>query len=291
MLNSQQLVIESFTASLESAYHRNYGLLKPEHGSVIAWAGRLALENIGNSDMLYHNVEHTMLVTFAGQEILIGKHLCEGGVSPNDWTNFMLALLFHDIGYVRGVCRADTHSSYATGVHNETVVLPEGATDAALTPYHVSRSQLFVRERFGGKVMLDLDVDAICSFIEMTRFPPPAAPTGGSFETYGDLVRAADFIGQLGDPNYLRKIPALFYEFEELGTNAKLGYKHPDHMRKGYASFFWRVVRPYLTDALRFLRLTVEGKQWVANLQSQVFDVEHEGGATVPLTGELPQHP
>lgn len=279
MLNAQHLVIENFTSSLESAYRRTYGLLKPEHGTVISWAGRLALENIGNSDMLYHDVEHTMLVTAVGQEILIGKHLSEGGVSPNDWLNFMLALLFHDIGYVRGVCRQDSHPRYASGgvrgVGGETIELPEGSTDAALTPYHVSRSQMFVRERFGGKVMVDLDVDVICSFIEMTRFPPPPDPDYKPTSTYAGLVRAADFIGQLGDPNYLRKIPALYFEFEQLGMNVKLGYKHPDHMRKGYAGFFWKVVSPYIPDAMKYLRATVEGKQWIANLQSQVFEVEH----------------
>ena len=279
MLNAQHLVIENFTASLESAYRRTYGLLKPEHGTVISWAGRLALENIGNSDMLYHDVEHTMLVTSVGQEILIGKHLNEGGVTPNDWLNFMLALLFHDIGYVRGVCRQDLHPAYSNGGNlgkeGEIVVLPEGSTDAALTPYHVSRSQMFVRERFDKKALVDLDVDAICACIEMTRFPPPADPAYKQTNTYAGLVRAADFIGQLGDPNYLRKIPALFYEFEQLGTNTKLGYKHPDHMRRGYAGFFWNVVRPYIPDALKYLRATVEGKQWIANLQSQVFEVEH----------------
>lgn len=279
MLNAQHLVIENFTSSLESAYRRTYGLLKPEHGTVISWAGRLALENIGNSDMLYHDVEHTMLVTSVGQEILIGKHLSEGGVSPHDWLNFMLALLFHDIGYVRGVCRLDSHPAYATGgdcgVGNDTIVLPAGSTDAALTPYHVSRSQMFVRERFGGKVMVDLDVDVICSFIEMTRFPPPSDPKYKPTNTFAGLVRAADFIGQLGDPNYLRKIPALYYEFEQLGMNKKLGYEHPDHMRHGYAGFFWKVVSPYIPHALKYLRATVEGKQWIANLQSQVFEVEH----------------
>ena len=275
MLNAQHLVIESFTNSLESAYRRTYGLLKPEHGTVISWAGRLALENIGNSDMLYHDVEHTMLVTAVGQEILIGKHLSDGGVSPHDWLNFMLGLLFHDIGYVRGVCRQDSHPNYASGIGNETVTLPEGSTDAALTPHHVSRSQLFVRERFGGRVMVDLDAEAICSFIEMTRFPPPQKPEYQPTNTYAGLVRAADFIGQLGDPNYLRKIPALYYEFEQLGMNVKLGYKHPDHMRRGYARFFWKVVSPYIPDALKYLRATVEGKQWIANLQSQVFEVEH----------------
>jgi hypothetical protein len=275
MLNSQTLVIDHFAAGLEASYLRSYGLLKPEYGSVTAWAARLALENISNSDMLYHNMEHTLLVTSVGQQILIGKHITEGGVSPTDWLNFMLALLFHDIGYVRGVCRADTHPVYATGVGAETVTLPDGSTDAALTPYHVSRSQLFVRERFGGRVMVDIDVDTICSYIEMTRFPPPASDEYKPTHTFAGLARAADFIGQLGDPNYLRKIPALFYEFEQIGTNSSLGYKTPEDMRLGYATFFWKVVRPYIGDALQYLRATLEGKQWIANLQSQVFEIEH----------------
>jgi hypothetical protein len=38
------------------------------------------------------------------------------------------------------------------------------------------------------------------------------------------LVRAADFIGQLGDPHYLRKANALYYEFEEVGMNRQLGH-------------------------------------------------------------------
>jgi hypothetical protein len=278
MLNSQKIIIEDFSTSLEAEYRRNFGVQKPEYGSIIAWAARLALENIGNSDMLYHNVEHTMLVTSAGQQILTGKHLSEGGVSPGDWLNFMLALLFHDVGYVRGICRADVAPFFACGVDSGTVELAEGSTDAALTPYHVSRSQLFIRERFGASELSGLDLDRICECIEMTRFPPPKEPAYGPTGTYAGLVRAADFIGQLGDPSYFRKVPALYYEFEQLGMNPKLGYRHPGDMLKGYASFFWKVVRPYLADGIKYLRVTHGGKQWIANLQSHVFEVEHEDG-------------
>jgi plasmid stabilization system protein ParE len=156
--------------------------------------------------------------------------------------------------------------------------LAEGSTDAALTPYHVSRSQLFIRERFGASELSGLDLDRICECIEMTRFPPPKEPAYGPTGTYAGLVRAADFIGQLGDPSYFRKVPALYYEFEQLGMNPKLGYRHPGDMLKGYASFFWKVVRPYLADGIKYLRVTHGGKQWIANLQSHVFEVEHEDG-------------
>jgi hypothetical protein len=275
VLNLQKLVIEHFVKELKGAYQRTYSDLEPEYGNVIAWSGQLALENIANSDALYHNVEHTIMVTLVGQTILKGKHWAEGGVTPEDWLHFIMALLFHDIGYVKGVCRNDRDGLFATGVGEEVVALPPGGTDVALTPYHVDRSILFVRERFGASLLFDIDVEVIISYIEMTRFPVPEDDFYKDTRGYGGLVRAADFIGQLGDPNHLRKMPALFYEFEEMGINEKFGYQSPGDMREKYARFYWNVVSPYIQDALRYLRLTQEGKEWIVNLHSHVFDVEH----------------
>ena len=275
MLNIQRLIIDSFVESLQSAYQQSYGILKPEYSSIIAWAGQLALENMANSDSLYHNVDHTMMVSLVGQEILKGKQLNEGGVKPLDWLHFMIALLCHDIGYLRGICRDDKEGVYATGVDGKTVKVSLEGTDAAMTLYHVNRSKLFVRERFGDTLISDFDSEVVTSYIEMTRFPVPDDAFHKDTAGYPGLVRAADFIGQLGDPNYLRKIPALFYEFEETGTNAKIGYKSPGDMRRGYPKFFWNVVTPYIQDALPYLRVTQEGKQWIANLHANVFAVEH----------------
>jgi hypothetical protein len=275
MLNSQRIIIEHFVKELESAYQRNYGITDPPYGEIVAWTGRLSLENIANSDILYHDVDHAMMVTLVGQAILQGKHLCEGGVTPRDWLHFMMALLCHDIGYVKGICRDDKNGVFATGIDGQVVTIPQEGTDAALTPYHVDRSKLFVRERFGKQSLRDIDAELIVSFIEMTRFPIPDDDFYKDTKGYPGLVRAADLIGQLGDPNYLRKIPALFYEFEELGINIQLGYKNPGDMRKSYAKFYWNVIFPYIQGALRYLRVTQEGKQWIANLHSHVFEIEH----------------
>lgn len=278
MLNIQKIAIEYFVQELEKAYWRTYTDLEPQYSHIITWSGRLALENIANSDALYHDVEHTIMVTLVGQTILEGKHLCEGGVTPRDWLHFMIALLCHDIGYVKGVCRGDRDGLYATGIGDETVELPPGGTDVALTPYHVDRSKCFVRERFGGGLLMCIDIDAerIASYIEMTRFPPPDDDLYKETQGYGGLVRAADFVGQLGDPNYLRKSPALFHEFNEIGANERYGYERPGDLRATYARFYWETVSPYIQDALHYLRLTQEGKQWVANLHSHVFSAEHK---------------
>jgi hypothetical protein len=279
MINWQELTINMFVEELRLVYERTYGDIDKNLGRIVTWCGRLALENIANSDALYHDIDHTIMVSLAGQTILEGKHLREGGVSPRDWMHFMIAVLCHDIGYVKGVCRDDTQDSFATGLGDAMVKISPDGTDVALTPYHVDRAKLFVKERFGESILQNitsqLDADLIASYIEMTRFPSPSKDMYQDTKSLGGLVRAADFIGQLGDPDYLRKTPALFYEFQELGINEKLGYKSPNDMRTSYASFYWNSVNPYIQDALQYLRLTEDGKQWIANMHSHVFDAEH----------------
>lgn len=279
MLRMRRKLIEFFVEDLRRAYTRNYSQLESEYVNIIGWTGRLALENIANTDALFHNLEHTIMVTLAGQSILEGKHLIEGGVSPRDWLHFTIALLCHDVGYVKGVCKNDHNGVYATGIGNETVALSSETTDVALTPYHVDRSMLFVRERFGGELLKGMekviDHEIINSYIEMTRFPAPDEEKYKDTKGYGGLLRAADFIGQLGDPDYPRKSPALFYEFEETGANESFNYKNPGDLRNTFAKFYWEVVTPYIGDAMRYLRVTLEGRQWIANLHSHVFEAEH----------------
>ena len=276
MINFHQIMIETFVQELKTAYQQTYSMVEPQNANIIEWTGRLALENIANSDSLYHNVEHTIMVALVGQSILRGKHLREGGVTPRDWMHFTMALLCHDIGYVRGVCTADRPGLYASGIGDEIVEVSDDGTDACLTPYHVDRSKLFVHERFGKQTLIEVDAEIIADYIEITRYPIPES--GSQYKdnaSYGGLLRAADFVGQIGDPGYLRKIPALFYEFQEIGTNDRIGYKSPGDMRRTFTKFYWNSVVPYIGEALRYLNATQEGKQWVANLYSHVHRVEH----------------
>lgn len=273
MFNPTRLVIDGFVDHLKQTYHRTYGLLEPEYPNIVAYVGRVALENIANSDAAYHDVFHTIMVTEVGLEILNGKHLSQGGVSPRDWLHFAIALLCHDIGYVRGVCRGDSEGHYVCDVGGNTVTLPPGSTDAGLTPWHVARGKLFVRERFGH--VPGLNVDQIEANIEHTRFPVPQDDAHSTISDYPGLLRAADLIGQLADINYMRKLSSLYNEFRETGAAEKMGYQNAADLRAGYPGFFWHGVAPFVQDALRFLSVTQEGKLWVANLYAHVFAEEH----------------
>ena len=274
MFNPTAHVIDTFVETLKDNYVRMYGILDPEYANILRFVGRIAFENIANADAAYHDVFHTIMVTQVGQEILKGKQLLEGGVSTSDWMHFVISLLCHDVGYVRGILHNDKDDCYVINHQGDTVAIGSGATDAALTPYHVQRSQLFVRERFGGNPIIDSKI--VEANIMHTKFPVPEGEDFKDTLAYPGLLRSADLIGQMADINYERKQTALFHEFEETGTNKALGFSNPGDLRSGYPDFFWGAVAPFISDALRYLSVTQEGKQWVANLYAHVFAQEHK---------------
>ena len=92
-------------------------------------AARLVIERIASSDALYHDCEHTALVTLCVQDILRGRRL-ERTITPSDWGHTILAALNHDIGYVRGICAGDTAEHFVIDAAGNTVTPPRGASDA-----------------------------------------------------------------------------------------------------------------------------------------------------------------
>ena len=279
MFNPSSIVIEAFVEELVDHYVSVFGHNENDIHLLMANA-RNALEIIANSDAPYHDVNHTIMVTIVGTEILRGKILIEGQVSASDWLHFVVSLLNHDIGYVRGICRADRNGRYSINTDYDTIAPPPGSTDAWLTPYHVDRAKLYITERFLNEPRLDTAV--LCENIERTRFPVPTEEDAQEETDYPGLIRAADLIGQLADPQYHRKISSLFAEFKETGQAAKMGYTTAADLREGYPSFFWEVVTPFITEGVRLLRRTQEGQIWVASLYANVFTEEHEAPAYGP---------
>jgi hypothetical protein len=78
---------------------------------------------------------------------------------------------------------------------------------------------------------------------------------------------------------------ALYHEFVETGVAERLGYSNPADMVDRYPQFYWSKVEPYIGDALRYLEMTMEGKQWTATLYSHIFAIEHNRRRMGPQPG------
>jgi hypothetical protein len=272
MITVPGLAAEALGSFLATSMSRRFGSTNANLVEAIQSAARLALDCIGNSDALYHNVEHTMLVTLVGYDILKGRSLLKS-TSASDYTHFLIACLLHEIGYVRGVLRGDSKQGYIIDASGDKIKLPRGSSDAALMPYHVDRSKLYVMNRIGKSQLVD--AARICRAIEFTRFPF-ATESDREYDEECLLMRAASLIGQLGDPHYLQKTNALFHEFEEVGVNRQYGFSSPADLTDLYPRLYFDSVSIHLQAAIRYLNVTTRGRQWINCLYSNVFRAERE---------------
>jgi HD domain-containing protein len=264
------IAARKFGNFLTRDFRRIFGSARDSDAERLGALARSTIEYLDRSDALYHNFEHTLQVTMVGRDILQGMALSQR-LEPDDYSHLIVACLLHDIGYMRGVLSGDTETEFVVDGNGTKITLPRGASDAALAQYHVDRSKLFAFERLKNS---PIDAARVAAAIEMTRFPVPSDRIADdSLEP--KLVQAADFIGQLGDPMYLRKANALYCEFEEVGKNRQLGYSSPADIIDKYPAFFWDSVSMHLDDGMKYLNMTVSGRQWIANLHHHILCAEH----------------
>lgn len=274
MFDISEMAIDRFLPLLEERAPECYDGLDLEHRRVVKIVARTVLSRIARSDALYHDLAHTISVALAGLDILQGKQIRDGGVTSGDWMHVCIALLCHDVGYVRGTCRKDSPPEYVVDERGGAVSLAPGASDAALTRYHVDRGKIFAREYLAAFPCLDLD--RITADIEATRFPFADKTLTKDPAGEPSLVRAADLIGQLADRDYLRKANALFHEFVEAGIAAEKGYASPADLIARYPTFYRQMIRPNLSAALDYLALTERGRAWIAGLAVHVHTEEYQ---------------
>ena len=280
MLNVTKILIAHIGDHIADHYRELYPQASPARLERVVDTAERALESIGTSDALYHNVEHTAHVTLVGLHILRGKQRAESSVTLEIWCDTVIALLCYDIGYVRGLCRSDTPTELVTG--NDAREFEEfgGYSDAVLMPIHVNRGKRFIEEQFIDSDTTDIGFVNAC--IERTRFPVPEDSWYAQTDDYPGLVRAADLIGQLSDPRYLHKLSAIFYEFEEVGFNASTGYERPGDLLTAYPRFFEASVAPYIGDAENYLEKTDEGKDVLDHLYTNLATAQIAADNSLP---------
>lgn len=268
--------IYNFSQNLQQTYCLTYNQTNSDTGKFLAQVAQTLLQKILESDTPFHDWEHTILVTLTGQAILQGKQIQEGNVSSQDWLHLIFSLLCHDIGYVKGICQQDQPESciYATGREHSRVLLSSHSTGASLTPYHVDRGKLFVEDYF--RYYKCIDIATIQQHIERTRFPAPVSDSYSQTTDYPGLARAADLIGQLSDPQYLSKLPALFNEFAEAGINQILGYHHYQELKQNLPQYYQKLILRHIQPALNYLKLTTAGQKILKHLQHNLSMAQEE---------------
>src|ERR1700760_3205666 len=126
MITVPELAADALGRFIANYMRRRFGSSQTHLVEMVPSIARIALECIGNSDALYHNVEHTMLVTLAGHDILRGRAL-HTHMPAEDYAHVIIACLTHDIGYVRGILPGDDQDGYVVNGTGKKTKPPRGS--------------------------------------------------------------------------------------------------------------------------------------------------------------------
>ncbi len=153
------------------------------------------------ADLKYHNLEHTLLATQCFIDLAEGR--ARHGVKPvfND-REFSLgcaAILMHDTGYLK--------------TRDDLI-----GTGAKYTASHVERSCALATRFLPALDVTPAELGGVLNAIRCTGINSQIATLtfrGDIERLTGCMVATADYLGQMADPAYPEKLPALFAEFEE----------------------------------------------------------------------------
>lgn len=152
-------------------------------------------------DTAYHDITHTLQATLCLVELIHLRHFSKATprLDPDDFRRALIAVLFHDIGYLKTV--DDTQGSGAKYTH-----------------LHEQRSCDFSRTFLTHRGWTPEDICFVEHLISSTG--PSADVTQIEFSSeieriLGQAVCTADYIGQMSDPHYPARLKILFNEFAE----------------------------------------------------------------------------
>ena len=164
------------------------------------------------ADMKYHDLEHTVLATQCFIDLAAGR-MAHGSTPVFTARQFSLgyaAILLHDSGYLK--TRDDR-----TG------------TGAKYTSSHVARSCALAAAALPALGCTMDEIDGVLSAIRCTGVTSKIdlIEFHNTVERVtGCMVATADYLGQMADPDYPEKLPALFEEFEESNNFSRVPFEN-----------------------------------------------------------------
>ena len=152
-------------------------------------------------DTAYHDITHTLQASLCLVELIHHRHLTRTRphITADDFRRTLVAVLFHDIGYLKKA--GDTEGSGAKYTH-----------------LHEQRSCEFARAFLEQREWPDDDIRFVENLIGSTgpRVDVSQIPFRSQTERMlGQAVCTADYLGQMSDPHYPDRLGILFDEFAE----------------------------------------------------------------------------
>ncbi len=188
-------------------------------------------------DTVYHDVEHTLQATLCWVRLMANRHKVgiEPKMHPEDFQSGFVAILMHDVGYLKENGDSEGTGAKYTFVHERRSC---EFADMYLEEQGWNKRRIFTVQHLISCTGPRSVIDSIPFYTKLER-------------VMGEAVCTADYLGQMSDPKYIRKLPVLFEEFEESDDYRQIPkadriFKSSDAVLRGTPFFWEKIVIPKL---------------------------------------------
>ena len=227
---------------------------------------RMALTKFAKSDSLYFSLEHTFLCSEIALELLQCLVATKGVVRPGQVINIMTAVLFCNVGIIRGILPQDKINRYAI-TKNDVTNIQTGATDSALWKYRTSRSAMYIENT--PYLQNTINNDIVISAINCTDIFK-LTDKNRSYTDIDLYCRATQVIGLMSSPNYQKQLVRLYWSAVEGGILDTFSFKSLGEFRKDFSDYFWDNLYADVAEIILLLRETDKGREIVSSMYSQL---------------------
>lgn len=190
-------------------------------------------------DTPYHNLEHTLQTTLCFAQLCLNWKLTGQTPEPSstDFYNGLAAALLHDAGYMK-----DAGDHAGTGAKH--------TLGHELRSCEIAKDYLRALGWDTGRILTVCSI--ICCTGPLADFSTIDFPNAMA-RHLGQMVCTADYLGQIADPGYVHKIPALYEEFKESDQVRSIpvesrNYTSVDELLQGTNTFWRNFVEPRLRE-------------------------------------------
>ncbi len=183
-------------------------------------------------DTVYHDLDHTLQATLCWVRMMGNRNSLkvEPIMSDKDFKIGMVAILFHDIGYLKEIDDKEGTGAKFTFVHERRSC---EMADIYLTELGWPKRDIFVVQHLISCTGPRSLIDSVPFYSNLEKI-------------MGEAVCTADYIGQMSDDNYVEKLSALYLEFEESDDFREVPkeqrlFKSSDELLRG-TPFFWEKI-------------------------------------------------
>ena len=238
-----------------------------EIAKIIKNMGRISFSRFARSDSLYFSLSHTLTAAKIGLEILNSIKCRSGVVRQGFAVNFMAAVLFCNVGIIKGILKEDSLDHFKVS-EAKSVKISEDKTDSILWKYKCFRSCRFIESI--PFLNVNINMELVSSAVETSDIMNNSDISSDKIGEIDKYNRATQIVALMAEGNHKRTLTEYYYSAQEAGVMDSQIFPNLGEFKDKWAQYFWDSLYSHVAETILMLRETDQGRNIVSSIYTHL---------------------